>query len=88
MKTDTITIAIVALAIVLILIWIYSMESFATKREKADAVSKWYKDGGRSYKSFRQNIPTGDILEYTDSKRILLNNKANASDLLSAIYTP
>lgn len=87
MKQSTIGVA-VAIVIVLVFVALLLMalkENFATKREKAAAVSDWYKSGGRSYKSYRAKIPSADIVEYTDVKKILTAGDATVDKLSNAV---
>jgi len=68
-----------------ILIFVTLREGFSSRGEKAQAVAAWYKNGNRSYRSYRDAIPSGDIVEYTDAKKILTRGGTSSVEELSKV---
>ncbi len=45
--------------------WFYGSESFSTRNEKYSTILDWFNNNPRpTYKQFRAEIPTSDIVEY------------------------
>jgi len=65
----------------LLIFYIYSRESFSTRREKADSVAKWLNNGGGDYKDYRDHTEhNSNIVEYYDVKRALADKAYVTSD--------
>jgi hypothetical protein len=71
--------------IVLIYLW-GRYEGFSSRGEKANAIYKWYKGGNNTYNSYRDEIPSADIVEYHDVKKAILNGVNSADDFISTVY--
>ncbi len=61
-------------------------EGFSSRKEKADAIYKWYKSGGNSYNSYRNDIESADIIEYHDIKNAISKGVKNSDDFVSSVY--
>lgn len=80
-KSILIAILIIALAIILILS--HSPEAFASKREKAETIWKWFKSTKNpTYKEYREALgDKSNIVEYDDVKRLFRERDLTVSDI-------
>lgn len=78
------------LLIFAVLIFLYEFmhyEGFSSRSEKASAIFDWFKSGGRSYKSYLHKVPTGDIVEFHDAKKLLVGGIAKSPSALYGIIS-
>lgn len=77
---------LIAVAVVLLLLYFYtSREDFATKSEKANAMSEWFAtSSGGGYNAYKKAVPGSDIVEY-ERVRSAVANGASASGIARII---
>lgn len=72
--------------IVLILVWKNFLgENYASKREKADTILSWFKNGGDAYSSYKKEIQDSDVVEYDQVKSLNESGKLNGKTIMGAI---
>lgn len=83
-KTIDILIAI-GIIIAVLLLW-YMRENYVDKREKAEAIVNWMdKNKFPSFDNFKDDIKGGDIVEYSEAKKLQASGSLTPDSLESRI---
>lgn len=78
--------------VVIIFIYMYmsrNIESFATKREKENAIIKWFDKNGKNtptYTRYKQDITGSNVAEYDTALTHFKSGKLSSESLSNIIY--
>jgi hypothetical protein len=72
--------------IVLILLWKNGgLENYVNKKEKADTILSWFKDGGDSYAKYKKEVPDSDVVEYNETRELNDKGRLNKTSIMNVI---
>lgn len=72
--------------IVLILLWKnYGWENYVNKKEKADTILSWFKNGGDAYSNYKKQVPESDVVEYNEARELHEKGKLNTKTIMDVV---
>lgn len=69
------------IAIIVFVAYFGTREAFATKRDRAESIVRWFQGRRGGYSAYKNAIPDANIIEYEDSLRLLQNAQLSADKL-------
>lgn len=61
-------------------------EGFATKQDKAAAISQWFASNPEpTYTAYKQDVPNPSIVEYEDALQLKQKNKLSVDELVKKL---